>query len=161
MLYEGAHNETGGGQAFDLLLKSRTSDQLTAQADLVIGANLGDAIHWQPELTLGWRQIVTGGPGTTTASFAAAASPVLSLVQFHREERLRWVGSAFAPAACSPISAPTPAGCFPAAISSTTPAPWPGSCSDQGGLQARLSRKIACSARQFSIGPRRVDRAAA
>ena len=44
MLYEGAHNETGGGAAFDLALKSRTSSQLTAQADLVIGANLGDAI---------------------------------------------------------------------------------------------------------------------
>ena len=37
--------------------------------DLVIGADMGGANHWRPELTLGWRQIVSGGAGDTTAHF--------------------------------------------------------------------------------------------
>jgi hypothetical protein len=69
LMYEAAHKETGGGDAFDLSLKARTSQQATVQAAMVIGAHLGDAFHWQPEVTIGWRQIVTGGPGATSGQF--------------------------------------------------------------------------------------------
>jgi hypothetical protein len=53
----------------DLALNSRTSDEGTATADVVFGWYFGDAIRWRPEITVGWRQIVSGGPGETTARF--------------------------------------------------------------------------------------------
>jgi hypothetical protein len=68
-LYESAHTETGGGKALNLSINSRLSKEAAAQADLVLGWNLGDAIRWRPEMTVGWRQIIAGGPDSTTAKF--------------------------------------------------------------------------------------------
>ena len=45
---------------------------------MVFGATFGQVIHWRPELTLGWREVVEGGPGTTTANFSAGSSFQLS-----------------------------------------------------------------------------------
>jgi hypothetical protein len=73
-LYEGAHNEHGGGSAFDLSVASRTSQETLAQADLVLGVNLGEVIRWRPELTVGWRDVVEGGPGATTARFTGGSA---------------------------------------------------------------------------------------
>jgi hypothetical protein len=30
---------------------------------------MGGVYHWRPELTIGWREVVSGGPGDTTARF--------------------------------------------------------------------------------------------
>ena len=68
-LYESAHTEHGGGSALNLSVNSRLSKEAAAQADVVLGWNLGDAIRWRPEMTVGWRQIVAGGPTSTTAKF--------------------------------------------------------------------------------------------
>jgi hypothetical protein len=70
-LYEGAHDEHGGGTAFDLSVAARTSQEVVAQADLVLGVNLGEVIRWRPEVTIGWRDVVEGGPAVTKAAFAS------------------------------------------------------------------------------------------
>ena len=74
LLYESAFNEHGGGVSEDLGVAARTSQEGTVLGDLVVGADLGGVNHWRPELTLGWRQIVTGGPGDTTAHFLSGGS---------------------------------------------------------------------------------------
>ena len=73
-LYENAHTEHGGGDAYDLTIKARTSTQTAAQADLVLGAVYGEAIKWRPELMLGWRGVLAGQPGVTTAQFASGGA---------------------------------------------------------------------------------------
>ncbi|MDR3509181.1 MAG: autotransporter outer membrane beta-barrel domain-containing protein [Caulobacteraceae bacterium] len=78
VLYEQGYTEHGGGAAFDLNVASRTSSEGVVQGDMVVGANYGDAIRWSPELTLGWRQVVTGGPADTTANFLGGQKFTLS-----------------------------------------------------------------------------------
>ena len=68
-LFEEGYTEHGGGSAFDLTVAPRTSQQASAQVDLVLGATFGDAIKYRPELMVGWRGVVYGGPGATTAHF--------------------------------------------------------------------------------------------
>ena len=68
-LYESAYSEHGGGAGMDLAVNARNSEEGTVQGDLVFGADLGGTYHWRPELTLGWREVVSGGPGDTTAHF--------------------------------------------------------------------------------------------
>jgi hypothetical protein len=68
-LYEGAFNERGGGVSEDLAVASRNSSEASVTGDLVFGADLGGVNHWRPEMTIGWRQVVSGGPGDTTARF--------------------------------------------------------------------------------------------
>ena len=70
-LLESGHSERGGGSAFDLTVASRTSQEAIAQADLVIGATFGDSLKWRPELTVGYRDVVEGGPAATTAAFSS------------------------------------------------------------------------------------------
>lgn len=79
MLYEAAHAEHGGGPAVDLAIASRTNTQATARADLVFGANFGTTIRWRPELTLGWRDVIAGGPADTSAHFVNVAGTGFTL----------------------------------------------------------------------------------
>ncbi len=69
MLYEQAYTEHGGGDAYDLTVGSKLSKEAIVQADMVFGATYGTATRWSPELTVGWRQTVYGGPADTTAHF--------------------------------------------------------------------------------------------
>jgi len=73
-LFEEGYTEHGGGTAFDLAVSPRTSQQASAQVDLVLGATFGDAIKYRPELLVGWRGVVYGGPGATTARFATGTT---------------------------------------------------------------------------------------
>ena len=70
-LFEEGYTEKGGGSAFDLTVAPRTSQQASAQVDMVMGATFGDSIKYRPELLVGWRGVVYGGPGATTARFAS------------------------------------------------------------------------------------------
>jgi len=70
-LFEEGYTEHGGGSAFDLTVAPRTSQQASAQVDMVFGATFGDSIKYRPELMLGWRGVVYGGPGDTTAHFSS------------------------------------------------------------------------------------------
>ncbi len=73
-LYETAHSEQGGGSALNLGINSRLGSEASAQGDLVLGWGFGDALRWRPELTVGWRQIIYGGPASTTARFLSGGS---------------------------------------------------------------------------------------
>ena len=73
-LLTSAYKEHGGGSAFDLNVRSQTASQGDAQADIVLGMNFGQSILWRPELTLGYRAVVVGGPAATTANFVGGQS---------------------------------------------------------------------------------------
>jgi hypothetical protein len=81
-LYESAHTEHDGGDAVDLALGSKTSQEGAAQADLVMGATFGDAVKWRPELTIGWREILFGGPADTVGHFASGGTNFTLSPQF-------------------------------------------------------------------------------
>ncbi|PTQ08211.1 autotransporter domain-containing protein [Sphingomonas oleivorans] len=72
-LKEDGYRETGGGKAFDLIVSSRTSDELALSGTMAAGLNFGDAkmeSGWfRAELEGGRRQIVGGSLGRTTARF--------------------------------------------------------------------------------------------
>jgi hypothetical protein len=69
LVSQAAYKERGGGTAFNLDVASQTASQADAQADLVMGANFGQSIVWRPELTVGYRAVVYGGPAKTVANF--------------------------------------------------------------------------------------------
>lgn len=74
-LSEGGYSESGGGEAFDLIVDSRTSDEFAGTATLTAGYELGDRAggsSWmRAELEGGRRQILGGALGPTTARFGA------------------------------------------------------------------------------------------
>jgi hypothetical protein len=73
-LYETAHRERGGGTALNLGINSRFNSEASVQTTLVFGYTFGDALRWRPEMTIGYRQIVYGGPASTTARFLSGGS---------------------------------------------------------------------------------------
>jgi len=72
-LKEKGYAEAGGGDAFNLLVKSRTSDELAVTGSAVIGLDAGGEDQWAGwsrfELELGRREIVSGQLGNTVAHF--------------------------------------------------------------------------------------------
>jgi hypothetical protein len=80
LLKEDGRTENGGGDAVNLRIDKRSSDQLSAFAGVTFGARFGEesAFVWIPELTAGWRQVSGDGAGVTTASFVAGG-PAFSL----------------------------------------------------------------------------------
>ena len=73
-LHEKGYDETGGGDAFDLIVSSRTSDELAANGTVALGLNFGgsdpDGGWFRTEIEGGRRQIIGGDLGATTARFA-------------------------------------------------------------------------------------------
>ncbi len=78
-LYESAYAESGAGQAVDLAVNSRLSQEGVAQADLVMGASFGTVTKWTPSLTIGWREIAWGGAAATTAHFEQTGAQSFTL----------------------------------------------------------------------------------
>lgn len=70
-LTEGAYAETGGGDAIDFTVDSRTSSRLSGFAGLAVGALFGDDVSWGPELLLGYRTVASEQLGATTARFTS------------------------------------------------------------------------------------------
>ena len=72
-LDESGYAETGGGDAFDLTVDKRSSDELAVSGTLVAGYELGSLMPgdvWlRAEIEAGRRQIVGGSLGETTARF--------------------------------------------------------------------------------------------
>ncbi len=72
-LKEDGYQETGGGDALDLTVLSRDSDELAVSGTVAIGLDFGGADEYDGwtrfELEGGRRQIVSGTLGATTASF--------------------------------------------------------------------------------------------
>lgn len=73
LLKEDGRTESGGGEAIDLSIDKRSSDQLSGFAGVTFGARFGEesAFAWVPELTAGWRQATGDGVDVTTARFVA------------------------------------------------------------------------------------------
>ncbi len=67
-LRENGYAETGGGEAFDLIVRARTSDELTLNASGVLSLAVGD--HSIVEVEGGRREIVSGALGRTVAQYA-------------------------------------------------------------------------------------------
>lgn len=74
-LSEDGYTEKGGGDAFDLIVDDRTSDELAVSGTVAVGLNFGskneDEGWFRAELEGGRRQIVGGDLGNTTARFAS------------------------------------------------------------------------------------------
>lgn len=73
-LSEDGYSETGGGDALDLVIEDRTSDELGLSAAAAVGFDLlgtgrGDR-HWaRIETEGGWREVLAGELGATTARY--------------------------------------------------------------------------------------------
>ena len=72
------YKERGGGPAFNLDIAGQTSTQADAQADIVMGMNFGQSIIYRPEVTVGYRAVVFGGPANTVANFQGGQSFTLN-----------------------------------------------------------------------------------
>ncbi len=78
VLYEDAHQEHNGGNAFDLKIASGLGKQGSVEGDLTVGAHYDDdSFIWKPELTVGWKQVF-GGPDDTMAQFSMGSQFTLS-----------------------------------------------------------------------------------
>lgn len=77
-LSEGDYQESGGGAGFDLDVDSRKGDLLTGQAALALGARFGEEMHWSPQIKVGYRAKLAGGPSSTTARFAGGSDFTLN-----------------------------------------------------------------------------------
>lgn len=91
-LKEKGYTETGGGDAFDLVVDGRISDELAGTATLTAGLNFGkmatDSGWLRAEIEGGRRQILAGALGSTTARFGTGDPFTLT-----PEERTDgWVG---------------------------------------------------------------------
>ncbi|MFN3573385.1 MAG: autotransporter domain-containing protein [Phenylobacterium sp.] len=70
---EDGRTESGGGEAIDLAIEARTSQQLAAFAGVAFGVRFGDpeTMVWRPEVTVGYRALTGDGPDATTAQFVS------------------------------------------------------------------------------------------
>ncbi|WP_336959070.1 autotransporter outer membrane beta-barrel domain-containing protein [Sphingobium aquiterrae] len=72
-LKEDGYTETGGGDAFNLIVASRTSDETTANGSMTVGYELGGGSYedgfFRIEAEGGRRQIIGGSIGDTIANF--------------------------------------------------------------------------------------------
>jgi hypothetical protein len=74
-LNEDAHEESGGGDGFDLGFADRSGHIFSSTVAVTIGAGFGENRWLRPEVRLGWRQIFSHDPGVTTARFLSTGTP--------------------------------------------------------------------------------------
>ena len=74
-LHEAGYTETGGGTGFDLAVDGRTGDALSGTASVIFGYTFGDDVKWRPEVEIGYRGVIAGSGGTTTAAFTGGGAP--------------------------------------------------------------------------------------
>jgi len=77
-LNEDAYRETGGGTAYDLTVRKRSSDELAVTAALAAGINFGGDNRYEQwsriEVEGGRRERIAGALGRTTASFGSGTT---------------------------------------------------------------------------------------
>ncbi len=71
--HEGGYTETGGGTGFDLSVDPRSGDVLSVTSSVIAGATFGEGFHWRPQVEVGYRGVLSGSAGLTTAQFAGGA----------------------------------------------------------------------------------------
>lgn len=72
-LHEGGYDESGGGSGFDLSVDSRASDALSVTGSVVAGLTFGQTFHWRPQIEVGYRSVISGDAGDTTAAFVGGS----------------------------------------------------------------------------------------
>ncbi len=78
VLYEGGHSDHNGGAGFDLKYGSSVGKQGSVVGAVTFGTRFNDeGFIWQPELTVGWKQVF-GGPDNVLAQFISGG-PSFSL----------------------------------------------------------------------------------
>ena len=91
-LKEDSYAETGGGDAFNLSVDKRTSDELAGTLSLAAGLNFGgsdpDSGWFRAEIEGGRRELIGGSLGTTTARFEDGED--FTLLPEQREDG--WIG---------------------------------------------------------------------
>ena len=75
--HEGGYTESGGGDGFDLSVKSRSGDQLAVSGTVVAGTTWGSTWKWRPQIEVGYRGVVSGSAGDTTASFTGSSDTLV------------------------------------------------------------------------------------
>lgn len=73
-MQQGSYTERLGGDGFNLAYGSRTGDEASGTASMIVGAKLGRGFVWRPQFELGVRDTFSGTPGDLTARFAAGGS---------------------------------------------------------------------------------------
>ncbi len=69
-LHESGYTETGGGSSFDLAVNGRSGDLLSVTGSVAAGFTFGQGFRWRPQIEGGYRAILAGAAGSTTAAFA-------------------------------------------------------------------------------------------
>ena len=62
-------NEAQGGPGFSLDYQSRTGQETSGTASVILGRKLGTGLIWRPSVEFGVRDVFTGDAGDTTARF--------------------------------------------------------------------------------------------
>ena len=82
-LSEGAYEDTGGGDGFNLIVEKRSSDELAVNGGVALGLDFagtspGDSNWFRIEGEGGWRELVGGSLGETVARFDGGTSFTLN-----------------------------------------------------------------------------------
>lgn len=69
-LHQAGYQEKGSGTAFNLAVASQDDTQFSGQGVMVLGRQWGRAAWFRTEVRFGYREVISGQVGDTTASFA-------------------------------------------------------------------------------------------
>jgi hypothetical protein len=72
-IHESGYDETSGGTGFDLAVLPRTGDLLSVTGSVTAGMTFGEGFRWRPQVEVGYRSVLSGSPGLTTAEFDGGA----------------------------------------------------------------------------------------
>ena len=91
-MHESGYNETGGGSGFDLSVAPRSGDELSVTGTVTAGATFGEGFRWRPQIEVGYRDVLTGSAGVTTARYAGGAPFALTAESIRRGALIGRVG---------------------------------------------------------------------
>ena len=74
-IHESGYDETGGGNGFDLAVAGRSGNLLSVTGSVTAGMTFGTGFRWRPQVELGYRTVLSGSAGTTSATFTGGGSP--------------------------------------------------------------------------------------
>ncbi len=98
---EGSHTDKNGSAGFNLTVASRNSSRFSGQAVMVVGREWGTAASWlRSEVRGGFREILAGSVGDTTANFAGGTPFTLAA----ENDKGGWLTFGFSLKAGSPYS---------------------------------------------------------
>jgi hypothetical protein len=81
-LHENGYAEAGGGQGFDLAVDPRTGDMMSVTGSILAGMTFGTTgFRWRPQIEIGYRDVILGQAGTTTATFIGGSDPFSLLAE--------------------------------------------------------------------------------